>query len=139
MAYISKDQKKIIAAALFKVMPKGWKYSLSIHKHTAILLTIRKAPIDLFEVINKNNKEVAERRGQPYHETKDHVQLNAYYLAEHFKGNPELEKLFGEIEVALKSAGWYDRSESQVDHHETAYYLQADLGKFDKPFEVITE
>lgn len=139
MAYIDQDGKKVIAAELKKIMPKGWKYSLSIDGHSKIILTISKAPVDLFALINTHNKAEAEWKGFRYHETKDHIQLNPYSLSEPFKSNADIFVLFEKIKSAMKSAGWYDRTDSSRDHFDTAYYIGVNLGKWNKPFEFVTE
>ena len=47
MAYMNQDKKKIIKAALDKVLkPRGIKYSLRVRDHMAINCTIKAAPID---------------------------------------------------------------------------------------------
>ena len=47
MAYMNQEKKKIIASALKEVMPKDWKYSLSVEHHSVIHLNIKSAPFDL--------------------------------------------------------------------------------------------
>lgn len=42
MAYVSKEKKQKIAAALKTVMPKGWRWSLAINHGS-----IASAPVDL--------------------------------------------------------------------------------------------
>jgi hypothetical protein len=37
----------------------------------------------------------------------------------------------------MKSADWYDRSDSQSDYFDTAYYVDVNVGKWDKPYEFI--
>ena len=40
MAYVSKEKKQKIAAALKTVMPKGWRWSLAINHGSTLILTI---------------------------------------------------------------------------------------------------
>ena len=139
MAYFTQDMKKSVAAELKKIMPKGWKYSLSIDGYSKVLLTISKAPVDLMALINQHNKAEAEWKGFPYHEVKDHVQLNTYSLSNPFKTDPAMVELFDKIKEALRSAGWYDRSDSSRDHHDVAYYIGVHIGKWNKAFEFVVE
>ena len=35
---------------------------------------------------------------------------------------------------ALKSADWYDKSDAMTDYFNTAYYVDVNIGKWDKPY-----
>ena len=37
----------------------------------------------------------------------------------------------------LKSADWYDESDAQVDYFNTAYYVDINVGQWDKPYQII--
>jgi len=34
----------------------------------------------------------------------------------------------------MKGADWYDNSDAQTDYFDTAYYVDVNVGKWDKPY-----
>lgn len=122
MAYMDQEMKAQIAAELKKVMPKGWKYSLGVDDHSTIVLNIASAPVDLLKL--------AKEAG---YSSVCGVQVNPHYMQEHFK-NAEVGELFGKIKKVLYGCGYYDNSDSQVDYFDTAYYVNVNIGKWNKPF-----
>lgn len=110
MAYINQNKKATIAANLKPVLSKyGMKGSLSIRNHSTVVLTLTSGPIDF------------EGKG-----------VNVYWVADHFDGIARAFLL--EALAALKSAGWYDRSNAMADHFDTAYYVDIKVGRWDKPY-----
>ncbi|PND33817.1 hypothetical protein C1I89_06005 [Achromobacter pulmonis] len=137
MAYIDQAKKAGIAAELKKCMPKDWKYSLAIRHHAEIVMTIMAAPADIIGELNAVAKAAAERRGQPFHAIQNgHVQLGhvTNHITAQFPANSEIRPVLENALMALKSAGWYDNSDPQVDHFDTAYHYSINIGRWDKPF-----
>lgn len=114
VAYVSKEKKAKIAAALKLVVPKTWKYTLSVRNHSTITMTIKSAPIDLTDGGKRSS-------------------INHYWLADSFSGKTlaTLEK----IKAALNTDN-YDRSDIQTDYFDVGHYVNIALGRWDKPFEV---
>lgn len=134
MAYMNQEKKAVIKDALKKVIPKDWKWSLSVDNHSTIVLTIKSAPVDLIdEVVFVNNKK-AYSDHQKYDEKPKNHGVNPYYLDTQFDFHLSL---FESIKKAMYSAGWYDDSDPMTDYFNTAYYIDIKIGRWDKPFEVI--
>lgn len=116
MAYMNQDKKAKIAAKMKPVLRKyGLKGSLSVHNHSSITLTIKSGPIDFGG---------------------DHVQVNPYWLDDHYKDRPKALAALKEIKEAMLAADYYDRSDAQVDYFDTAYYYNINVGRWNKPYEV---
>lgn len=132
MAHMNQEKKARIAAALKLVMPKGWKYSLSVRHHSTIVLTIASAPIDLLaereRVLRQSN---AERFG-PTH-ADQHAVLNPAYLHRSFDG--ELLRTFEAINKAL-NLGNHNRSDLMTDYFDVGHYVEICIGTWAKPFTV---
>jgi hypothetical protein len=113
MAYMFPERKAILAAELKKVMPKDWKYSLSVRHHSGIVCTIQSAPVDL----------VAENGGRD--------DVNVYWYKEHIKGESleVIEKI-----VAALNVGNHDNSDPMTDYFDVGWYVYLQFGKWDKPF-----
>lgn len=121
MAYVSQDKKKEIAEILKFIMPKNWKYTLSVHNKSCIVLTIKSADVDIMGEYNtKKNSQL------------NYVDLNEYHLKSYFNGDT-LEKL-EEILMALNH-GNHNNSDSMTDYYDVGHYVSIKIGRYDKPFE----
>jgi len=118
MAYINKDEKAIIAAAL-KVAMKEFptvKYSLAIDNHSSIVCTISKGP----ECLKPSNG--------------DHSQVNTYWIdTQH---SEEAANILNKINTCLHIGHW-DESDIQTDYFSCAWYVNINIGKWNKPFIVV--
>lgn len=122
MAHMSQEKKKEIAAELKKVIPAGWKYSLGVDNHSTIVLNIMAAPVDLMKL--------AKAAG---YSSVCGVQVNPHYMDRDFAGT-EVGELFAKVQKVLYGCGYYDNSDIMIDHHDTAYYVNVNIGKWNKPF-----
>lgn len=133
MAYMNQDKKAVIRDALKKVIPKSWKWSLSVRNHSTIVLTIKSAPYDLIQEVLNVNSRYADGWSTRIESKPTNLQINPYYLDTQFDFHLPV---FEAIKNALKSADWYDNSDIQTDYFNTAYYYDINLGRWDKPFVV---
>jgi len=126
MAYVSKEKKAKIAAALKQVVPAGWKYSLAVRNHSTIVMTIRSAPIDLIRAIKPT------RYFDP--ETVTHADINPYHYREQFGDEAVTEQLVRIFETL--NTDNFDESDVMTDYFHVGHYVDVHLGKWGKPFEV---
>lgn len=132
MAYMDQTRKARIAAELKNVMPQGWKYSLGVQNHSTIVLTIQSAPVDLIAAIKARSAQVAMQRGnEDYARDIVDAQLNEFHLDMQFEG--ELLATFERIKDAL-NVGNHDRSDIMTDYFDVGWYVQINVGKWNKPF-----
>lgn len=134
MAYMSQEKKQSIHAALKKVMPKDWKWSLSVRNHSTIVLTIAAAPVDLCQewadCLNAQPRALSRPDVYAVRQRPDNVQVNPYYLETQF--NASLEVM--EAAKACLYEGNHDRSDLQTDYFDVGWYVDINLGRWDKPF-----
>jgi len=124
MAYMNQEKKAIIAAKLKPVLKKyGVKGTLSVRNHSSIVLNVKSGPVDFIK--DYGDAEDARKFG---------IQVNPYWFEEHFTGKSK--KFLKEAFDALKSAGYYDRSDAQIDYFDTAYYYDINIGRWNKPYEL---
>jgi len=128
MAYMNQDKKAVIAAQLKKVVPAGWKYSLRVHNHSTLVLTVQSAPVDLC-----NTVPAVDRR-YPIDNANGYRQLNTYHLDYEMSG--ELLATFEAIKDAM-NLGNHDNSDPQVDYFDVGHYVSIHIGAWDKPFRVV--
>ena len=134
MAYVNQEMKSKIAAAIKPILAKyGVKGSLSVRNHMAIVLTVKSGKIDFIGNSNRvcGNSHYQVARGFTPN-TSGYATVNKYWYQDHYDG---VAKAFiAEAITALQSAGWYDRSDAQVDYFDTAYYIDINIGRWDKPY-----
>lgn len=135
MAYMSKEKKAVIAAALKGIIPSGWKWSLRINDHSTLVLTIAAAPIDLVAASLRIENATRARNGEPMLRA-TYTDLNPYYLGNYFSG--DLLALFERIKAAMNTGNW-DRSDSMTDYFDVGHYIGLYLGRWDKPFRVLAK
>lgn len=135
MAYMNQQKKAVIAENLKPILKKyGVKGTLSVRNNMSIALTLKSGKIDF---IKNFNDTVAQqpggfRNGRP---AENYLQVNTYWYQDHFSG--KAKDFLAEAKKALLSAGWYDNSDIQTDYFDTAYYIDINVGRYDKPYEVI--
>ena len=134
MAYISQTEKKALAPAIKSVLKKyGVKGSIGINHHSSLVVNLKSGILDFIGEANTKNKETCERQGMPYHPiTGDHYQANSYYAMED-EGN--VGEFMDELITAMKGDRWFDKTDISTDYFHTAYYLDINVGKWDKPYE----
>lgn len=122
MAYMNQERKAKIAALVKPILKKyGVKGSLSVRNHMSIVLTLTQGPIDF-----------AKDSGQ---DPKFGIQVNPYWYNEHFTGKSK--EFLSEVFPAMFGADWYDRSDAMTDYFDTAYYVDVNIGKWNKQYQVI--
>ena len=121
MAYMNQDKKKIIAAKLKPVLKKyGVKGTLAVRNHSTIVLNIKSGKVDFYKDFGKDA------------DTRYGIDVNPYWFQDHFVGKSKA--FLTEAFAALKSAGYYDNSDAQIDYFDTAYYYDINIGNWKKPY-----
>lgn len=119
MAFVDQVKKAMIAAAVKPLVPAGWKYSLAVQHHMAIVMTISEAPVDLLGAVLPSNTREVEAPAKPTHRD-----VNPYYVEHSFDG--ELLVVMKRIVNALNT-GNHGRSDG-------GHYVHLQIGKWDQPF-----
>ena len=136
MAYMNQERKALINKMLKPVLAKyGIKGTLSVRNHSSIVLTLKSGKIDF---IANSNRVCAASHWQVHKgwrpNTSGYADVNVYWFQDHYDG--EAKDFLTEAMAALKCAGWYDRSDAQIDYFDTAYYVDINIGKWNKPYVV---
>lgn len=118
MAYVSKEKKATIAAALKLAMEEypTVKYSLSIRDHSTIVCLISKGP----EFLAPDGKDYAD--------------VNTHWI--HANYDNEARKLLTLIKDCLNIKN-YDNSHAESDYFSVGHYISICIGKWDKPYIVV--
>jgi len=132
MAYMNQEKKAKIAGELKRVVPAGWKYSLSVRHHSTIVLTISAAPVDLIAEVNACNAERARQRGDEPYINRDSVSIHPSGVERSFSASRDtIAKI-----MACLNIDNHDRSDVQSDYFDVGHYVDLQIGRWDKPFKV---
>ena len=138
MAYMNQERKAQIVAAVKPILAKyGVKGTFAVRSHSTICLNIKSGKIDFIEnfIETDKNKPYAKYMSDDqvaYIRKNKMIDVNPYWFQEHFSG--KAKAFLTEVFAGMKSAGWYDRSDSQTDYFDTAYYVDVNVGAWDKPY-----
>jgi hypothetical protein len=139
MAYISQDEKKELAPQIKAVLKKyGMKGTIGINHYSSLVVNIKSGILDLIGAAQKHNDEYALRRGQDSYPVGDNLQVNECYCEEWARevGEDTIADFYKELITAMKGNGWYNNSDIMTDYFDYAYYLNINVGKWDKAYEL---
>jgi hypothetical protein len=131
MAYMSQEKKSKIAPVVKKILAKyGVKGSLAVRNHSTLVLNIKSGDIDF---IKNYNDTVGERAGgfRTGSAAVDHVSVNPFWYHEHFSG--KAKSFLTDIMVAMND-GNHDNSDIQSDYFDVGWYVDVNIGKWNKPY-----
>jgi len=136
MAYISQERKSQIAPAVRAICKKyGIKASLAIQNHRTLVLNVSQGDIDFVYNYNKTlierNRHIAKVM-EPH--TSGSLSVNPYHFQNHFSGRA-LDFL-KEVYDAMMT-GNHDRSDIQSDYFDVGWYVDINIGKWNKPYALV--
>lgn len=124
MAYVSQKLKSEIAPVVKAVLKKyGAKGTLSVRNHSALVLTITSGKIDF----------IANAKANDSHFRDNYIDVNPYHYGSHFTG--KALQFLKEVLAALNKGNW-DKSEPQIDYFNRGWYVDVNIGKWNKPYVV---
>jgi len=119
MALFTQEQKKLVAPRIKSVLKKyGIKGSIAVRDHSTLVVNLWSGDLDL----------VGNNRG--------HYQVNHNSIVRIKKeqGSMLQADFYNELITAMKSLGWYDKSNAMSDYFEVSYYLNINVGDWDKQY-----
>lgn len=113
MAYISQKDKKELAPGIKAVLKKyGMKGSIAIKHHSSLVVNLQSGPIDF--------------------DMDGYTSVNVYHIDRHYTGIAK--DFLNELVKAMKGTKWFDKSDIMTDYFHTAYYIDINVGKWNKPY-----
>ena len=121
MAYMSQEKKAKIAPAVKAILKKyNVKASLAVRNHMTLVLNVKQGSIDFIK--DFGNPEDAKKFG---------IQVNPYWYHEHFVGKSK--EFLTEVITAMND-GNHDRSDIQTDYFDVGWYVDVNIGQWNKPY-----
>ncbi len=118
MAYISQQDKKDLAPAIKAVLKNyGMKGTIAINHYSSLVVTIQSGVLDFTDHFS---------HGDGY------IQVNTYHIDSWYSGT--IKRFLQDLVKAMKGTKWYNNSDAMTDYFDTAYYIDINIGKWNKPY-----
>lgn len=123
MAYVSQELKKKLSPSIKEVLKKyGMKGTIAVNNHSTLVVNLKSGSIDFKQDSNSDGGY--------------HYQVNPYWYHEHFSG--KAKSFLIELFSAMKPADvWYDNTDAMIDYFDTAYYVDVNVGQWNKEYQVV--
>jgi hypothetical protein len=132
MAYMSQERKAQIAPVIKAICKKhGVKASLAVRHHSTLVLNIKEGGIDFISSFNSVNVDKNRPAHLPFQPATKSIDVNPYWYHEHFDG--AALAFLAEVIPAM-NIGNHDRSDSQTDYFDVGWYIDVNIGRWDKPY-----
>lgn len=137
MAYMSQERKKEIAKNV-KAVAKAYGFggrdiTVGVHHHSSLVVNIFKGPLDFIGDAQKHNDEYARMRGEQSRPVGKYIQVNQYHC-EKWAIDPVIKRFYGDLLAAIKSTGYYNNSDAQIDYFDHDFYIDINVGKWDRDY-----
>ena len=118
MAYISQQDKKDLAPAIKAVLKNyGMKGTIAINHYSSLVVNIQSGVLDFTGHFS---------HGDGY------IQVNTYHIDSWYSGT--IKRFLQDLVKAMKGTKWYNNSDAMTDYFDTAYYIDINIGKWNKPY-----
>ena len=142
MAYMSQGKKAAIAPQIKAVLKKyNTKGTVAVRHHSTLVVNIKSSDLDLIGAANRWNAYIAERRSYAQrYVVEDNFDVNPYHEVSNMReiGENEIADFYEELIAAMNGAGSgfanHDNSDIQTDYFDVGWYVDINVGKWDKPF-----
>lgn len=137
MAYMNSEKKATIQAAIKPILAKyGVKGSLSVRHHSTIVLTLKSGKIDF---IGNSNRVCSASHYQVSNgfraNTSGYSDVNPYWFQDHYDG---VALKFLKEAFAVLNRGNHDNSDIQTDYFDVGWYVDLNIGRWNKSY-IVTE
>ena len=135
MAYVSPSMKAERAPAIKAILKKyNVKGSLAVRNHMTLVLNIKSGSIDFIgnsnRVCGADHYQVS-RGFKP--NTSGYEQVNQYHFQNHYDG--KAKNFLNEVLDAMNT-GNHDNSDIQTDYFDVGFYIDVNIGAWDKPYTI---
>lgn len=129
---MNQERKAELAPAIKAVFKKyGVKGSIAVRNHMSLVVTVKSGPIDFIGNFNSILKENAWKQDYPQQDAIGYIDVNPYWYHEHFDGIAR--KFLAELITVMNLGNW-DKSDSQTDYFDIGWFLDVNIGRWDKPY-----
>ena len=113
MAYMSQERKGELSPQIKSICKRhGVKATLAVRHHSTLVLNISSGVIDFGDTSQ---------------------QINTYHYKSHLEDYKEAVSFLDELLPAM-NVGNHDNSNIQFDHFDVGWYVNVNIGRWDKPY-----
>lgn len=141
MAYVSKEKKEKIVAQLKKVVPKSWKYTVSVNHHSTICFNLKSAPVPFTEILNaRHRKWTIERNARLGWANAADEYANSNHFEIERLNIDEVEGLGDDVKAVIKAISAalnidnFDKSDIMTDYFHVGHYVRLNIGRWNQPY-----
>lgn len=133
MAYMNQTKKALLAPKIKAVLKKyGMQGSIAIRNHSSLVVNIRKGKLDIFG----NALEVATQKGHADRANPDATNYSLCHSNQISNFSGKVADFFTELHDAMME-GNHNRSDAMTDYFDVGWYIDINIGKWDRPYEVV--
>jgi len=140
MAYMNQEKKKELAPQIKAVLKKyGMKASIAVRHHSSLVVNIKSGKLDIIGNYAKTNADKPSFDGNP-RDFSDltYIDVNTYWIHDSYSG--VVRQFLEELKDAMNGKGSdienFDHSDIQSDYFHVGWYIDINVGQWDKPYEV---
>lgn len=135
MAYVSQELKAKLTPQIKAVCKKyGIKATVAVRNHSTLVVNISQGKIDFIKNFNEVNADKPRPSHLPFQPAKDSIDVNPYWYHEHFSGDA---LAFLQELIPAMNNGNHDRSDIQTDYFDVGWYIDVNIGRWNKPYALI--
>lgn len=130
MAYISQDEKKVLAVEIKSVLKKyGMKATIGVSNHSTLVVNIKSGSLD---IIGNWFEKQTERHNADQFDKPEYIQVNEYWIDNHYTG--KVKDFLNELVSAMKGENFFDETDIQSDYFHVKHYTNINVGKWSSPY-----
>ena len=136
MAYVNQKDKAEVSPAIKSVLKKyGMKGTISIRNHMTLCVNIKSGKLDIlgdwFNTVTKNGNGRVNGFGEKITKP-EYMDVNTYWIDHNYSGI--VKDFLNELQSAMLKKGWRDNSDIQSDYFDISYYIDINVGSWNKPY-----
>lgn len=134
MAYMSQEMKKELAPGIKAVLKEfGVKGSIAVKNHSTLVVNVAAGNIDFIGQEEEKRRAYAKESGREFYPVGGYVGVNTYNIDSQWKGQAKrfLERLSRAMMI-----GNHDNSDIMTDYFDVGWYININIGKWDKPYQL---
>ena len=135
MAYVSQELKAKIAPKIKAILAKnGLKGTLAVRNHSTLVLNIKSGKIDFIKNYNDTVSASSWYTRNGFTPATTELSVNTYHFRDQFSG--KAKQVLEQLVVAMND-GNHDNSDIQTDYFDVGWYVDVNIGKWNKPYELL--
>lgn len=135
MAHMNQEKKAKLAPAIKAVLKKyKMKGSIGVNHYSTLVINISSGPLDIIGNYNKLSIERSRGQDRENYQATDYLDVNHFWIDENYTG--KVKQFLNELKAAGMT-GNHNNSDSMTDYFDVGWYLDINVGKWDKPYQLI--